>query len=200
MARLTRAESQARTRTLLTETAQRLFLRDGYHATSLEKVADAAGFSKGAVYSNFGSKDELCLIVLDALYAERITEIVKVFTSGTTIEERLHAFEAYAETMIGDAPRTQFEVEFALQARKDPELRAELARRDASVADALKALIDQQTEELGLTPVLPTEDVARALLSLGIGLGVQRFVEGAPPIRVLTNTMRVLLGIAVPLS
>ncbi|MET9634226.1 TetR/AcrR family transcriptional regulator [Lentzea sp. NPDC006480] len=199
MARLTRAESQARTRTSLTETAQRLFLRDGYHATSLEKVADAAGFSKGAVYSNFGSKDELCLVVLDALYAERITEIVRVFTQGTTIEDRLEAFEAYAETMIGDAPRTQFEVEFALQARKDPELRAELARRDASVADALKALIDQQTEELGLTPVMPTEDVARALLSLGIGLGVQRFVEGAPPIRVLTSTMRVLLGVDLPI-
>jgi AcrR family transcriptional regulator len=199
MARLSRAESQARTRTLLTETAQRLFLRDGYHATSLEKVADAAGFSKGAVYSNFGSKDELCLVVLDALYAERVTEIVKVFTRGTTIEERIQAFEVYAETMIGDAPRTQFEVEFALQARKDPELRAELARRDAAVADALTALIDQQTEELGLTPVMPTEDVARALLSLGIGLGVQRFVEGAPPVRVLTSTMRVLLGVGLPL-
>ncbi len=198
MARLTRAESQARTRTSLTETAQRLFLRDGYHATSLEKVADAAGFSKGAVYSNFGSKDELCLVVLDALYAERVTEIVEVFTRGTTIEERLHAFEAYADTMIGDAPRTQFEVEFALQARKDPDLRRELARRAAAVADALKGLVDQQAEELGLTPVMPTEDVARVLLSLGIGLGVQRFVEGAPPIRVLTQTVRVLLGVALP--
>lgn len=101
--------------------------------------------------------------------------------------------------MIGDAPRTQFEVEFALQARKDPDLRTELGRRDASVADALKALIDQQAEELGLIPVMPTEDVARALLSLGIGLGVQRFVEGAPSIRVLTDTMRVLLGLRVPL-
>lgn len=46
---------------------------------------------------------------------------------------------------------------------------------------------------------MPTEDVARALLSLGIGLGVQRFVEGAPSIRVLTDTMRVLLGLRVPL-
>ena len=199
MARLTRAESQARTRTLLTETAQKLFLRDGYHATSLEKVADAAGFSKGAVYSNFGSKDELCLVVLDALYAERITQIVEVFTTGTTIEERITAFEAYAETMIGDAPRTQFEVEFALQARKDPSLREELARRDASVAGALQGLIEQQAEELGFQPVLPTADVARALLSLGIGLGVQRFVEGAPPIRVLTDTMRVLLGVHLPM-
>lgn len=199
MARLTRAESQARTRTKLCETAQRLFLRDGYHATSLEKVADAAGFSKGAVYSNFGSKDELCLVVLDALYAERITRIAEVFTTGTTIEERLQAFEAYAETMIGDAPRTRFEVEFALQARKDPELRQELARRANSVVDALRGLIDHQAEELGLRPVLPTENVARALLSLGVGLGVQRFVDGEPSISVLTDTMRVLLGVHLPM-
>jgi AcrR family transcriptional regulator len=40
-----------------------LFLRDGYAATSLEKVADEAGYSKGAVYSNFWNKDELCLAV-----------------------------------------------------------------------------------------------------------------------------------------
>ncbi|MFS8098763.1 TetR/AcrR family transcriptional regulator [Lentzea alba] len=195
MARLTRAESQARTRTLLSETAQKLFLRDGYHATSLEKVAEAAGFSKGAVYSNFGSKDELCLVVLDALYAERITRIVEVFATGTTIEERIEAFAAYAENMIGDAPRTQFEVEFALQARKDPDLRRELARRANSVVEALKGLIDHQSGELGFTPVLPSEDVARALLSLGVGLGVQRFVDGEPSISVLTDTMRVLLGV-----
>ena len=199
VARLTRAESQARTRELLSETAQRLFLRDGYHATSLDKIADAAGFSKGAVYSNFSGKDELCLLVLDALYAERITAIAAVFREGT-LDERLTAFEAYAERMIGDEPRTQFEVEFALQARKDPVLRAELAQRDALVAAALAELIEAQVRELGLTPLLPVPDVARALLSLGIGLGVQRFVEGAPSIRVLTDTVRVLLGVPVALG
>ncbi|WP_285747730.1 TetR family transcriptional regulator [Lentzea sp. NBRC 105346] len=199
MARLTRAESQARTRELLSETAQRLFLRDGYHATSLEKIADAAGFSKGAVYSNFSGKDELCLIVLDALYAERIAAIASVFSAGT-LDERLAAFEAYAERMIGDEPRTQFEVEFALQARKDPALRASLAQRDAFVAEALSGLIEAQVRELALRPLLPVPDVARALLSLGIGLGVQRFVEGAPSIRVLTDTMRVLLGVPVALG
>ncbi|TWP46791.1 TetR/AcrR family transcriptional regulator [Lentzea tibetensis] len=200
MPRLSRAESQARTRELLSETAQRLFLSDGYHATSLEKIADAAGFSKGAVYSNFSGKDQLCLVVLDALYAERISAIAAVFSTGT-LDDRLAAFEAYAERMIGDEPRTQFEVEFALQARKDPDLRAALAERDAVVAAALAALIEAQVAELELTPLLPVPDVARALLSLGIGLGVQRFVEGAPSVRVLIDTVRVLLGVrAVPMG
>lgn len=192
--RLSRAESQARTRELLVSTAQRLFLADGYHATSLDKIADAAGFSKGAVYSNFSGKDELCLVVLDTIYAERIGAIAAVFSTGT-LEERLTAFEEYAGRMIGDAPRTQFEVEFALQARKDPALRSALASRDALVASALADLIQAQVDELGLTPLLPVPAVARALLSLGIGLGVQRFVEGEPSVRVLVDTVRALLGV-----
>ncbi|MEU7527521.1 TetR/AcrR family transcriptional regulator [Saccharothrix sp. NPDC042600] len=195
MPRLTRAESQARTRDLLTDTAQRLFLRDGYHATSLDKVAEAAGFSKGAVYSNFRNKDELCLVVLDRLYAERIAEIGKAF-SGGTLEERFRAFEEYAEGMLGDAPRTQFEVEFALQARQNRELQADLGRRDVLVVTALERLVQSQVDEFGLRPLLPARELARTLLSLGIGLGVQRFVvQDVLPVRVLTDTVRVLLGI-----
>lgn len=72
MARLTRAESQARTREQLIETAKQLFLRDGYSVTSLERVADEAGYSKGAVYSNFRNKDELCLAVLDRIHDEQV--------------------------------------------------------------------------------------------------------------------------------
>jgi len=62
--RLTREESQARTRADLLRAANRLFLRDGYAATSLAAIADEAGLTKGAVYSNFASKDDLFLAVL----------------------------------------------------------------------------------------------------------------------------------------
>ncbi len=58
-ARVTRAERQAQTRESLIAVAREMFLSDGYAATSLDKVAVRAGFSKGAVYSNFAGKDEL---------------------------------------------------------------------------------------------------------------------------------------------
>ncbi len=116
---MTRAESQARTRTQLLRTARELFLRDGYLATSLDKVADAAGFSKGAVYSNFRNKDELCLAVLDELRAERVAEITGLLGAPTT-DERLRRFEAWAERVIGDPQWTTLEFEFAVQARRDP--------------------------------------------------------------------------------
>jgi AcrR family transcriptional regulator len=65
MARLTRAESQARTRDRLIAAAARVFARRGFHGASVDEVADEAELTKGAVYSNFGSKDELFLGVLE---------------------------------------------------------------------------------------------------------------------------------------
>jgi AcrR family transcriptional regulator len=63
----TRADTQARTRALLLRAANRLFLRDGYVATSLATIAAEAGVTKGAVYSNFESKEDLFLAVLAEL-------------------------------------------------------------------------------------------------------------------------------------
>ncbi|MGH9005463.1 MAG: TetR family transcriptional regulator, partial [Acidimicrobiia bacterium] len=63
--RLTRQESQARTRALVLETATAEFLARGYAGTSLERVAETAGFSKGAVYAHFAGKEDLCLAVLE---------------------------------------------------------------------------------------------------------------------------------------
>jgi AcrR family transcriptional regulator len=142
--RLTRAESQARTRTQLLRTARELFLRDGYLATSLDKVADAAGFSKGAVYSNFRNKDELCLAVLDELRAERVAEVAGLLGAPTT-EERLRRFEEWAERVIGDPQWTTLEFEFAVQARRDPGLRQEMADRLTAVSRVVEAAVADLT-------------------------------------------------------
>jgi len=65
MARLTRAQSQAQTRRRLIDAAATVFARRGFHGASIDEVAEEAEFSKGAVYSNFDSKDELFLAVLE---------------------------------------------------------------------------------------------------------------------------------------
>ncbi|WP_260508764.1 TetR/AcrR family transcriptional regulator [Mycolicibacterium farcinogenes] len=66
MPRLTRAQRQEQTRAELLQAAKQRFLTHGYASTSLEDIADDAGFSKGAVYSNFGSKPNLCRDVLES--------------------------------------------------------------------------------------------------------------------------------------
>ncbi|MGH3521195.1 MAG: TetR/AcrR family transcriptional regulator [Haloechinothrix sp.] len=197
MARLTRAESQARTREQLITTAKDLFLADGYWATSLEKVADAAGYSKGAVYSNFRNKDELCLAVLDLIHAEQAMRIATAMAGGTTLEDRLAGFERWAEETIGDQSWTSLEVEFATNVRTDDRLRAELAQRDAAIRAIIAELIKSALREFDVSVPMPPDDLAAALLSLGIGLGVQRAIDPTIPVRVLTNTIRMMVGLPI---
>lgn len=194
MPRLSRAESQARTREQLVATAKELFLRDGYGPTSLDKVADAAGYSKGAVYSNFRNKDELCLAVLDDIHAEQAARIAEVITGSTTVEERITRFQDWAERNIGDQAWTALEVEFAINARRDERLRAELARRDKGIRDVIANLVTANSTEFGIDLPLSADDAATALLSLGIGLGIQRAIDPAIPVTVLTEVMRLVAG------
>src|SRR5204862_4334863 len=66
--RLTQAERKQRTRAELVSTARNAFLERGFHGASLDEIAEEAGYSKGAVYSNFAGKDDLFLAVLDAQF------------------------------------------------------------------------------------------------------------------------------------
>src|SRR5580692_1781416 len=68
--RLSRAEQNDRNRALLFAAARRVFLARGYHAATLEQIADEAGFSKGVVYSRFASQADMFLALLE----DRITE------------------------------------------------------------------------------------------------------------------------------
>ncbi|MFC9973299.1 TetR/AcrR family transcriptional regulator [Spirillospora sp. NPDC127200] len=178
MARLTRAESQARTRELLLATARRLFLRDGYHATSLEKVAEAAGFSKGAVYSNFGTKDELCQTVIDAVRAEQVQAIMEAFLGEGSDADRLAVFADWAERTIGDPGWTLLEAEFAIHAtRRDPALRDRVAEGGRRWVGALRFLLEEEARRRGAALPMPAGELADALLSLGVGLGLRRAVD-----------------------
>ncbi|MEV6412214.1 TetR/AcrR family transcriptional regulator [Kribbella sp. NPDC051718] len=194
MPRLTRAESQARTRETLVATAIELFLRDGYAATSLEKVADEAGFSKGAVYSNFRNKDELCLAVVDAIRLDQAHKMAEALDGAATLEAMLTGFQRWADETIGDQAWTVFEVEFATRARQDDVVRRELALRNARIRAAVTELLETHAEEFDITLPMPAEDCATALLSLGVGLGVQRAIDPDVGIDVLPAVIRLLAG------
>ena len=63
--RISRTDSRARTRSGLLEAAHRVFVRRGFHAATLDEIADEAGYTKGAVYSNFASKEDLFFAVYE---------------------------------------------------------------------------------------------------------------------------------------
>jgi AcrR family transcriptional regulator len=87
MPRLTREQSQAVTREKLLDAARTVFARDGFSGASIERVADEAGFSKGAVYSNFRSKEDLFLAVLEAPTLVDLPELLSVINTAADSAE-----------------------------------------------------------------------------------------------------------------
>lgn len=193
MTRLTRAESQARTREQLVATAQERFLESGYFATSLEMVAEAAGYSKGAVYSNFANKPQLCLAVLDRIQEQQVAALAAEFEGAGTLADGLAALERWADENLGNRAWTVLEVEFATVARRDEALRERLAARRRSVRDAIAAVLESLAAAFGTSLALPPLAAADLVLSTGIGLGASRAVDPDLPVAALLDTIRLLV-------
>jgi AcrR family transcriptional regulator len=191
--RLTRQESQARTRTLLLEVATAEFLAHGYNGTSLERIAETAGFSKGAVYGNFGGKEELCLAVLETHFFGQLQTFVTDFAAGgETIEDRLAVLERWLESVLADDAWQLLALEFAVQTRRNPTIQQQLAERERMMRTAVTALLSQQIRQLGVTPVLPPEQLGVVLVAVVGGIAVQRLIDPTIPAGLLTDAVRAL--------
>jgi AcrR family transcriptional regulator len=176
---------------VLTATAKRLFLEDGYQATTLDKVAKAAGFTKGAVYSNFRTKDDLCLAVLDEIHRERAAEVAEIIAAPTATD-RLKRMTEWAERVVGDPDWTQLELEFSVHARRDEYLRAELATRLGDIVGmvgaALETADDVETQK-------SRAEAAVAVLALGVGLGLFRSIDPGIPVTGMISALRAIAGL-----
>jgi AcrR family transcriptional regulator len=118
-ARPTRAERSAHTRRELLEAAERHFFVHGYHGTSLDDIADEAGYTKGAVYSTFGSKAGLFLVLFDQVIDRRLEELRELLVPHEDDEMRL---KALARQPIDDR-NAQFlllAIEFWVHAAREP--------------------------------------------------------------------------------
>lgn len=145
--RRTRAEQKQQTRDALIAAALVAFSRDGYNRASLDSVAGQAGFSKGAVYSNFGSKAELFLAVMDynlgALRGEDWDPFESaVRATGAQIDESISMDPAELVRGFGLAT-----LEFITTAARDPSLTSALGERMRALLDAYGRLADRRRSE-----------------------------------------------------
>jgi AcrR family transcriptional regulator len=173
VARLTRAESQAQTRSELLVAAARVFARRGYSGASIGEIAEEAGFSHGAVYSNFESKEDLFLAVYEHWVAERVSEIEAVWSKGGSLVERARAATVeWVEHFRRDPRAFLLRLEFAVRGAHEPELRQELGTRVGAVPLAIRRLLEDALRREGL-PVSGGEQLALALQALSIGLALE---------------------------
>jgi AcrR family transcriptional regulator len=174
MTRLTRAESQARTRALIVDAATSLFLRDGFRVTSLEQIGEEAGFSRGAVYSNFPSKTAMGIAVIDELYERKAWDLQHALDATRDLDEWFDALAAWADATIGEPQWTRFEIELAAFSAHDETYRAATGARYARIRERWAELI---ASRLGEDFPIDAQALSANILALGLGTGAQRAVD-----------------------
>jgi AcrR family transcriptional regulator len=177
MTRLSRSESQARTRERLLEAARAAFIGEGYARTSLEAIADRAGYSKGAVYSNFESKESLFLELLEAKLDIETRAVGALIGVHQGAAELLRALRRYLETHEDVLDFTVTAVEFMTQLAHGSQAANQCAALYAAQRSALEALIRRLflAAEAG-EPSYASEAAAGAV-ALTLGLATQRSLD-----------------------
>jgi AcrR family transcriptional regulator len=182
--RETRAEKQARTRAELLATSARVFARRGYNGASVEEIAEQAGYSHGAVYSNFDGKADLFLAVFEEYMAERARELAMTqiaVDDDAPLEVRARALaDQWMERFARDRESFVLHMEFIAHAGRDPELAGRFGTRSAAMREAISGYIAQYQAEAGIELKLPPDDLALVLRALGIGLAVEALVAPEP--------------------
>lgn len=177
--RLTREEKKARTRAQLMDAAAAVFARRGYVAASLDEVAEEAGLTKGAVYSNFDSKENLFEAVIDERLTEPMRQGAEVIdmTTGTTEDHAMAGARVFVDVVEQEREVFLLSLELHIQAARHPELapayRARSREQLAQVAD----LIRERTESLGSSLPLPVEHMAIAVEALSQGIALQKLAD-----------------------
>ena len=178
--RLTRPEAQALTRRRLLDAAADVFCEQGYRTASLTDVADRAGYTIGAVYSNFASKDEL----FHALMRERLRMAEEMLAAGVSdddpgsgpgtgsveqrIEQELDRMAAAEDAVPVRWWRLLYE--YRTYAAADPVAWAELAASERRCREIIAAWIERFTASIGAVPPVPAIELAELSVALTDGL------------------------------
>lgn len=160
---LSRREKQARTRESLLRAAERLFDAKGLEGASIDDVAAEAGYTKGAFYANFKSKEELFLVMLDERCAAELSRLDAALAgTGEPGEEARQAAADFMRSMAGDTEWGRLYFEFATYAARNEEFRQELATRHRALRERMAEILARWAQQAAFAqpPPIPVSDIA----------------------------------------
>src|SRR5277367_3243470 len=162
-ARLTREQSRANTRERLLRAARSVFARSGFHGASVEEVASEAGFSTGALYSNFSGKEDLFLVLMEREIDEYAREIADAVSARASIAERATGGARQWMTMIERDPEVLLLfMEVWAYGVRDARMSRKVAAQFARMRELLTTLIADGVQEFDLELDIPDEQLAVA--------------------------------------
>ena len=175
--RLSRAEQSERNRVLLLAAARRVFLERGYHGASVDQIADAAGFSTGVVYSQFGGKADLFLALLEARISERAAGNAQAAEGLAGDEGMARLLEHAASVDRAEPEWGLLVIEFRVHAARDPQLGRRYAAAHQRTLTGMEQAVTGLYQRAGHPPPLPPADLARLLVAVGVGARLEQAAE-----------------------
>ena len=174
--RLSRKESQVQTRERLLQAGLQVFSRRGYYAASVDEIAAEAGFSKGAVYSNFESKEDLFLALIDQRFAKDAETYPGI---SNFMVDRLQSGDGpdFKSSVMADRTWNILMVEFFLLAMRDKTNRDKLANRLEQLRGIMAENLSTIYAKRGKKPMLPIEELPWSIFSLGMGMLLQFYID-----------------------
>jgi AcrR family transcriptional regulator len=195
---MSRKETQRQTREQLLVAAAKVFARRGYHCATVDEIASEAGFTIGALYSNFTGKEELFLALADRQVEERVAEIAAMGDAAEGDEPDKDAAEQLRAFLERDPEWPLLFYEFWSLSVRNPELQGELAKRRDAIRDALADTLERVAKRHGFTLRFPAPVLATAIAASLNGLAFERAADPeALPDEVFAEFVTAVLGCAI---
>jgi AcrR family transcriptional regulator len=177
--RLTREESRAQTRATLMAVGRKHFIRYGLGGAVAEKIAEDAGYSRGALYSNFDGKEELFLAVIREEQDRRTEALHSMFKEEPSAKERLRKMREAIADLVTDPDWIVLRAEFEAGALRNERIRqtfVEVHRKQVRDGGNLIRNLAQSSDiQLGVKP----NEFIMIILNLTHGLAVTQKILGA---------------------
>jgi AcrR family transcriptional regulator len=192
--RLRRAEQVERNRAAVLDAARRVFLDRGYGGATVDAIAEEAGFSKGVVYSQFGSKADMFMALLERRITERAAENERVAAGKSPSEAARELLLAANRDVVSEQGWAQLLVEFRVHAARDPVLNRRYAEAHRRTVAHLAALVAGLYDRAGTSPAVPPQSMAEFVLAMGTGVTLERAGNPAalPADHILAMMLRAL--------
>ena len=177
MVRLTRQEQREETRRKLIDVARAVFARVGFDASSIDAITEEAGFSRGAFYSNFDSKDELFLELVRSHFDLEVATLARALARVASAEDLPPAVERRYRVLGEDSSWCLLTTEFQLYALRGGERAGEFVELYTRYRNEVGALVAEHFRRLGVRSGLTPREFAAAHIALAQGLALQRAAD-----------------------
>jgi AcrR family transcriptional regulator len=165
----------------LLEAARRVFVERGFQATTLDEVAEQAGYTKGAVYSAFESKADLFLAIFEERTRRRAGEVAAMGERASSLAELAQMGQRHwIRTLRDERDWSLLLVEFEVLAAREEGLRRRLAAIKGLYREALRGALEAVAKRSGEPLPLPAQLLVIAQLALGNGILLEDFSDPGP--------------------